>query len=63
MKPVVHYQVAVLPPIGGSAYVYPVDHPSPLVSNTKAVRTSPVVRIDGDEFETENTIYRLCKKQ
>jgi len=45
--------------IGRPALIYPIDHSSPYVTNTKAVITSTVivVRPDG-EFETMNTIYR-----
>lgn len=44
--------------IGAVAFVHPIDHPSELVSNTKLIRTSRVVRhmVNG-EFETLNTIY------
>lgn len=40
------------------AWVWPIDHPGPNVSNTRMVRTSKVIRhmVNG-EFETENTIY------
>ena len=53
------YQVKV----GGRALVYPVDHPSDLVSNESYASTSPVVSViydkNGDvvEFETMNTHY------
>jgi hypothetical protein len=44
--------------VGMPAYVFPVDHPSDLVSNTTWSLTSPVVRIGLDgEFETEHTVY------
>ena len=41
-------------------FVYPVDHTSPLVSNTKACLTSPVIFIDTEsgEFHTLNSIYK-----
>ena len=61
MKPIVRY-VGPTPllEIGQRTYVRPVDHPSGLVSNTKLVCTSHVVKIDYDipgRFETENTVY------
>ena len=63
MKKVVHYKKnsvfgAIV--VGHSAYVEPVDHTSSLVSNTKHVRTSEVIRVDHEtgEFETLNSIYR-----
>lgn len=44
---------------GYPAFLFPVDHPGPHVTNTTLVRTSPVLRVDVDtgEIETENTIY------
>ena len=59
-KPVVHYRELCFPPvIGESAALYPVDHPSPYVSNTRVATTSAVVSYDEatGELETENTIY------
>lgn len=47
--------------IGGCAIVRPINHPNPngLVSNTKNVVTSRVVKkYDNGDFETENTYYR-----
>ena len=45
--------------LGLSALVRPVNHTSELVSNTKYVRTSPVIKYDSSSgrFETENSIY------
>lgn len=43
--------------VGQPAFVYPIDHPSSLVSNKSLVRTSPVVKSYPSGFETENTIY------
>lgn len=60
-KPVVRYRSKPMEKlvVGWPAYVYPIDHPSDLVSNTKLIRTSPVVSIGPrlGEFETENTRY------
>jgi hypothetical protein len=60
-KAVVHYTPSSDDVIvyGQSAWVYPVDHTSPLVSNTKIVRTSPVVAIGhSGQFETLNSVYK-----
>lgn len=45
--------------IGSPAFLFPIDHPSPLVTNTGPVRTSYVVAYDKETgtLETENTIY------
>ena len=60
-KQTVHYIPHVLDDIrkGRSALVMKVlDHPSDLVSNTKAIHTSDVVEINDYGFETQNTIYK-----
>lgn len=46
-------------PIGGRAYVVPVDHTSPYVTNGKTAITSRIVDYDETTgiFETLNTIY------
>lgn len=47
---------------GSSALVYPVDHPdSTYVSNRTQVRTSTVVKIHENGFETENTRYKVFR--
>lgn len=59
-KPIVHFKGEPHFPLelGKGAYVYPVDHPSDLVSNTKLVYTSDVIAIHSDgSFETKNTHY------
>jgi hypothetical protein len=61
-KPVVIYNPKVLfthIEEGTSAYVFPLDHPSSLVSNTAVVRTSKVISYNKEtgEFETMNTKY------
>ena len=45
--------------IGYPAFVWPIDHTSPLVSNTKLVETSMVLshNKESGRFETENSIY------
>ena len=61
-KPVVHYIPNKYQMIctGTSAYVWPIDHPSDLVSNTKPITTSKVIKYDraSGEFETMNTLYK-----
>jgi hypothetical protein len=62
-KPIVHYRDVVTPVcVGHSAVVWPVDHPSDLVSNVGPVRTSPAVCVTeglrGPLFETRNTYYK-----
>ena len=59
-KPIVNYvptsnDVIVL---HQHAWIYPTNHPSYLVSNQTIARTSRVIKIDEQGFETENTIYR-----
>lgn len=60
-KPVVRYKR--LPPgtvlhEGQGAVIEPIDHPSELVSNTKPVLTSRVVKLHfAGAFETMNTMY------
>lgn len=65
MKPVVKYKYDLnnFIKVGESAYVFPLNHPSSLVSNTKLVRTSRVISFDKNtgNFETINTIYELIK--
>jgi len=61
-KPTVHYDASKGAHIyeGFKALVYPIDHTSEWVSNTKMVTTSKVIRHDvkSGEFETMNTIYK-----
>ena len=62
MKQKVYYddQMPVLEGYGGSAYLYPVDHPDTTnVSNTTVARTSKVVSWNKETgvIETLNTIY------
>lgn len=63
-KAVVHYRSAGRSIIvGHSALVYPVDHMSPLVSNTTIAHTSRVIAIrENGEFETLNSIYKPVKE-
>lgn len=46
-------------PVEGRAYVVPVDHTSPYVTNGEVALTSPIVDYDETTgiFETMNTIY------
>lgn len=45
--------------MGGRAFLHPLDHDSPLVSNTTVAMTSRVVAHDlqSGRIETENTVY------
>lgn len=58
-KPIVYFRGPVYFSKEGVAYCCPINHPSPLVSNTKTIRTSPVLarNMDTGGFETQNTIY------
>lgn len=65
MKPTVRFKDLIYLSLGQPAMITPIDHPSPLVSNTGPVLTSNVVKINQDgvhdesspSFETENTLY------
>ena len=59
MKQIVKYNLNEYSSIvlNRNAIVSTIDHPSHRVSNTKPVRTSTVVSVDGDDFETLNTRY------
>ena len=62
-KPIVHYKDVITPvAVGRSAVVWPINHPSPLVTNSGPVLTSPVVTVTagsrGPLFETANTYYK-----
>lgn len=65
MKPVVKYKYDLnnFIKVGESAYVFPLNHPSSLVSNTKLIQTSRVISFDENtgNFETVNTIYEFEK--
>lgn len=62
-KKIVHYS-SIIPSmgliLGYPTFVNPIDHTSPLVSNTKACLTSPIIFIDTEsgEFHTLNSIYK-----
>jgi len=61
-KPLVHFDVEKINRImvGAPAVVCPINHPSPDVSNKKAVLTTNVISYDAatNTFETLNTIYK-----
>ena len=62
-KPVVRFSEIVFCEMGRPALVLPMDHPSPFVSNTKHIVTSPVVAMLQDgSFETLNTRYLRSPK-
>lgn len=56
LKPIVSIQDAII--IGSRMYGYPVNHPNMPV-NGKQVVTSPILKVDGDRVETENSIYNV----
>lgn len=59
MKPTVQYIDLLFPPkVGTNTMLKPIDHPSNLVTNTRHVHTSEVVKIEENGvFETKNTRY------
>mgnify|MGYP006959942198 CR=1 FL=1 len=59
MKQVVKYNLDQYSSIvkNRNARVYPIDHPSDLVSNYELAFTSTVIAVNGDDFETLNTKY------
>jgi len=60
-KPVVIYRPSQSDRIevGHPAIVRTTNHPSPYVSNTKEVITTPVIeKFENGEFHTRNSIYR-----
>ena len=63
-KATVQYRPSNFPIVEGtSAWVYPVDHTSPMVSNKQIARTSRVLSYDRHTgvFETMNSIYKPLK--
>lgn len=40
-------------------YGLPVDHPREYLNNNERFHSSPVIKVDGDTVETENTIYKV----
>lgn len=63
-KPVVHYQPmpdgSSLARVDEVAYVIPIDHPAQYL-NGDVVRTSYIVEVFEDGFETRNTRYVMVK--
>jgi len=59
MKAVVHYDTKKPYGMAGKRFFcHPIDHTSPLVSNTKEVLTSEVVWVHEDgSVETQNSLY------
>lgn len=55
-KPVVYLKGVEADPIVGQG-MYGFAHGHPNHENGQYVRTSPVVRVNGNEVETENTVY------
>lgn len=60
MKQIVRYtKILSGPVIGESAVIIPWNHPDTLlVTNGYPATTSPVRSINGQEFETRNTLYK-----
>jgi hypothetical protein len=60
-KATVHFdptRKGLAPRVGSKAIVFPIDHTSALVSNTKHVLTSRVTAVNPDgSFETMNSLY------
>ena len=63
IKPVVHFFPTKMDyiKVGTPALIHPIDHPSELVSNKELARTSEVINITDDGFETRNTVYKRAK--
>jgi hypothetical protein len=65
-KPIVHYKSGPYTKIevGLPAWVFPVDHTSPFVSNEDVARTSSVIWYNAEtgDFETQNSRYVLQPK-
>jgi hypothetical protein len=63
MKPIVFYSHIINEhplSVRQRAWLYPINHPSPFVSNQQLAQTSPIVKVeDNGTFETENTRYIL----
>lgn len=66
-KATVYYRPSKLDVIkvGGSAFIVPVNHTSPFVSNGVRAMTSKVVWLNHTtgEFETLNSIYKPLKEE
>ena len=58
-KEVYYKELAYEPSLGGCAFLWPINHPSKLISNQQFVQTSRVVAYDPETkiIETLNTIY------
>jgi hypothetical protein len=60
-KPVVFYKTDIKPTlvVGERAWVFPINHTSPWVSNKYKAYTSKVLRVlASGVFETQNSIYK-----
>jgi hypothetical protein len=63
MKRKVVYVAARNVVVGQSADVIPLNHPcTDMVTNGHWAHTSPVVKMDGEVFETANSIYHPAAK-
>jgi hypothetical protein len=64
LKQIVHYSKVSYIQVGRPCILYPIDHPSQLVSNKKPVATSYVQGANAisGEIETQNTRYLPSKE-
>ena len=57
VKPIVNIKDAFI--VNGRMFGKPLNHPGLGVSNMRQVVTSPILQVDGDRVETENTVYNV----
>jgi hypothetical protein len=57
VKPIVNIKEAFI--VNGRMFGKPLNHPGLGVSNMRQVVTSPILKVDGDRVETENTVYNV----
>jgi hypothetical protein len=57
VKPIVNIKDAFI--VNGRMFGKPLNHPGFGVSNMRQVVTSPILQVDGDRVETENTVYNV----
>lgn len=63
IKPIVYFFPTKMDfiQVGKSALILPLNHPSEYVSNNQFARTSLVIGMTEDGFETQNTVYKRAK--
>ena len=57
VKPIVNIKDAFI--VNGRMFGKPLNHPGLGVSNMRQAVTSPIIQVDGDRVETENTVYNV----